>query len=222
MVKPDEFVFHLVFLRFKREHCTDAVAAAGHAAAQGLLLRIPGVVSARFGRTFTSGRAAGFTHSLSVVFEHRRAFEGWADSPLHEAWGALHVAPFLDGPGSESIVKIDMLAPVTVAEDEDQIVDHTVFFKMRDSFRGEELTAAKAAASHLSKIPGVMYASFGKAFLHKGDAEYALHVKLNSKDALQSYADHPLHRRWVERFVTKHCVSKQALEVCSPARRARL
>ena len=117
------------------------------------------------------------------------------------------------------IVKIDMLAPVTVAEDEDQIVDHTVF--SRCGTAGEKNTAAKAAASHL-KDSWRDVASFGKSFLHKGDAEYALHAKLNSKDALQSYADHPLHRRWVERFVTKHCVSKQALDVCSPARRARL
>ena len=217
-------VFHLVFLRFKREHCTEAVAAAGHAAAQGLLLRIPGVTSARFGRTFNGGeRTQGFTHSLCVVFEDRRAFDGWADSPLHEAWGTLHVGPYLDGPGATSIVKIDMAAPVVAADGAGEVVDHTVFFNMRGSFDGQMLAAAKASLqSHLSKIPGVLYSSFGKAFLHKGDAEYALHVKLISKDALQCYADHPLHRQWVERFITEHCISKQALDSASPALRARL
>ena len=60
-------VFHLVFLKFKPEHCTEAVTTAGHLAAQGLLLRIPGVTSARFGKTFNGARADGFTHSLCVV-----------------------------------------------------------------------------------------------------------------------------------------------------------
>ena len=166
-------VFHLVFLKFKPEHCTEAVATAGHLAAQGLLLRIPGVTSARFGKTFNGARADGFTHSLCVVFTNRRAFDGWADSPLHEAWGKLHVGPYLDGPGSTSIVKIDMESPVSVADGAEKVVDHTVFFNMRDSF---DVKAATAELSSLAKIPGVSACSFGKAFLHKGTAEYALHV----------------------------------------------
>ena len=220
---PQSRVFHLVFLRFKPEHCTDEIALAGHEGAQELLLKIPGVTSARFGRNFDSSRADGFTHSLCVVFHDRHSFEGWGPSPLHSAWGSLHVAPYLDKSVEPNIVKIDMEAPVIIREDAGEMIDHTVFFTMRESFDKPALSkAVSALQSHILKIPGVLYATFGRGFLHKGPSEYALHVKFSSRSALIGYASHPLHRRWVNSFIKEHCSKARALDSASISDHSRL
>ena len=222
MADADTPVLHLVFLRFKERDA--ARAAAAHAAAQRLLLLIPGVLSARFGLNDSPRRADGFTHQLAVVFASRHHFEGWGPHPLHALWGATHVAPYLDGPGASSIVKIDMAAPVMADPAAADVVDHTVFFTMTPRFDDDVCAAAqKLLPSTICKVPGVLSASFGKAFMKQGEANYALHVKLASREALAGYGPHPLHMEWAQKFAAKHyCRHIRCVDSASPARRSRL
>merc|ERR1711879_429319 len=110
----------------KPESCGDEVVAKIHADIPTTLLLIPGVTDAYFGRNFNELRSQGFTHALSVKFDSRVSFDGWADHPMHHKWGGDHVAPNLAGPGSDCIRKLDIDAAGPLPS----VAHHVVFFEL--------------------------------------------------------------------------------------------
>jgi hypothetical protein len=216
-------VHHLVFFKFKESSCTDAVTAKIHADIPSTLLLIPGVIDAYFGRNFNESRAQGFTHALSVKFENRASFDGWAPHPMHHKWGGDHVDPNLAGPAAECIRKIDIDVPT-----QQKVAFHIVFFELKESFT---TASAKAAVEDLETtlalIPGVTDCAFERYFV-KGVGEipfnYALTVKFDSRSALDGYASHPLHEKWGGKHLDGHITQSQCIDTEMPehTRRARL
>lgn len=54
---------------------------------------VPGIVALSFGATFTTARARGFTHVLSVRLASKEALAGYADHPAHVACVEKHIKP---------------------------------------------------------------------------------------------------------------------------------
>ena len=216
-------VHHLVFFKFRGNALSDALAAEIHADIPSTLLNIPGVTEASFGKSLAEKRAQGFTHMLSVKFESRAAFGGWAAHPMHHKWGG-HIDRHLAGPADQCIRKLDIdyHGPGRVA------AHHVVFFQMADSFT-EEMAAAAIAdlESTICLIPGVLDVAFEKAFI-TGVGQipftHALTVKFDSRMHLEAYQPHPLHAKWGGAHLNGHIKQVQCLDVEVPehARVARL
>ena len=69
MSKVPTFTTHVVLFKMK-ESFTVEVERKATEDCGSFIGRIPGVVSATFGRTFTTEMARDFTHCLVVVFDH--------------------------------------------------------------------------------------------------------------------------------------------------------
>jgi hypothetical protein len=63
------FTTHVVLFRMKDSFTTELESKAAEDCGT-FVGRIPGVISATFGRTFTTEHAKDYTHCLVVVFDH--------------------------------------------------------------------------------------------------------------------------------------------------------
>ena len=80
------------------------------------------------------------------------------------------------------------------------MIEHVVFFAVRP---GEDASGMIQALSDLrDAIPGVVSLSVGESFTARGKAfTHGLIVRLESRDALQAYLEHPAHVAAVEKHV---------------------
>lgn len=80
------------------------------------------------------------------------------------------------------------------------MIKHIVFWKLKDEANGmnkeENARAIKQKLESLrGKIPGLIEIEVGIDFLHSAEsADLALYSTFESKEALQVYANHPLHK----------------------------
>lgn len=158
-------VHHLVYFRFKESSCTAELASQIHGDIPNTLLKIPGVTHATFGKNIapassSRNRSDGFTHMLTVKFESRRAFEGWAPHPMHKKWGTDWIGPNLDGPATESIRKIDVDVDGPVKK---HTAQHVVFLDLENFSAQDEQNARDDIATTLLLIEGVTDCAFAKA-----------------------------------------------------------
>ncbi|KAJ3137638.1 hypothetical protein HK100_000550 [Physocladia obscura] len=86
-------VLHTVAFKLVAATATQITAAQTSLAA---LSEIPGCRWVRFGETFTTERARGYTHQLVAEFESREALQIYATHPAHLAFITTHLKPLFD------------------------------------------------------------------------------------------------------------------------------
>lgn len=82
------------------------------------------------------------------------------------------------------------------------MVEHMVWFKLKDDVTEEQKDAMIAGARNMAgKIDGVLELSSGRDFSGRSKGfEIGLYVRLVSKEALANYAPHPAHQAFVQEF----------------------
>mmetsp|Transcript_26228 Transcript_26228/g.39043 ORF Transcript_26228/g.39043 Transcript_26228/m.39043 type:complete len:116 (-) Transcript_26228:326-673(-) len=78
-------------------------------------------------------------------------------------------------------------------------VDHIVLLKVKPDATEAEIQNLIDGAKSLVEVPGVISVSVGPTFVEewmsdrRGGITHGISVRLQSKEALRSYQDHPLH-----------------------------
>mmetsp|Transcript_8478 Transcript_8478/g.12553 ORF Transcript_8478/g.12553 Transcript_8478/m.12553 type:complete len:114 (-) Transcript_8478:254-595(-) len=81
----------------------------------------------------------------------------------------------------------------------DSCVDHIVLLKVKPDATEAEIQNLIDGAKSLEEIPGVISVSVGPTFVEEWMSDrragitHGISVRLQSKEALRSYQDHPLH-----------------------------
>lgn len=77
-------------------------------------------------------------------------------------------------------------------------IQHYVLFKLNDSVPSDEVARGMLPfVAKLSGIPGVLSATFSQnGFQRDGNFDLMLQVFLQDKSALETYIDHPIHKRF--------------------------
>lgn len=83
-------VSHVVMLKFK----DDPAGVALFVKRVEDLRAIPDILDFRFGETFTTGRAQGYTHMLVAQFPSREALAAYDEHPVHVKFVQECVLPF--------------------------------------------------------------------------------------------------------------------------------
>lgn len=98
---------HVVCFKMNPMTFTTKVEEGAAADCAEFVGNVPGVLSATFGRTFTTEFAHGFTHVLVVVFEHPTNLSTYGPHPIHQKWANTYVTPH-----KTDILKVDIDALV--------------------------------------------------------------------------------------------------------------
>ena len=79
------------------------------------------------------------------------------------------------------------------------MVKHIVLFNVKEGEDKDQVTAiaAKVLEPLVGKIPGLLHMEIRQAF---NGMDYALYSEFESREALTSYASHPLHLEAKEHF----------------------
>ncbi len=82
------------------------------------------------------------------------------------------------------------------------MVDHLVFFAVKDEASGEEVEDLLASIRGLKgEVPGVVDLSVGEDFSGRsGDYTHALFARFEDAAGLQKYMEHPAHLAVVEKL----------------------
>mmetsp|Transcript_2852 Transcript_2852/g.3754 ORF Transcript_2852/g.3754 Transcript_2852/m.3754 type:complete len:113 (-) Transcript_2852:441-779(-) len=78
-------------------------------------------------------------------------------------------------------------------------IDHVVLLKIKDDATTEQVSNVLNMANDMVSIPGVLSISWGTSFVEDWMADrrqgftHAICVRLESKEALRVYQDHPQH-----------------------------
>jgi len=114
--------------------------------------------------------------SILYLFIRQASLVGWAQPPLQS-------------------IKYRMTSSRTT------IIDHIVLFKVRPDATDDAIKRFIDGANSLKVLPGVISISVGSTFaeewmLDRHDGiTHTLSVRLESKDALKVYQDHPFHMK---------------------------
>ncbi|KAL7483817.1 hypothetical protein ACHAW6_009459 [Cyclotella cf. meneghiniana] len=81
--------------------------------------------------------------------------------------------------------------------DNKTVIDHIVLLKVRPDATEDEIRRMRQGVLSLKAIPGVLTITVGEAFAEEWMPDrrftHTLSVRLESKDALKVYQDHPMH-----------------------------
>lgn len=85
-------------------------------------------------------------------------------------------------------------------------INHVVVCWYNDTVDEEMLQRAMAATRGFEKIPGILEVSSGKAVpserpIVDDSFSMAVHIRAESKEALDAYLIHPIHKRFVDVYV---------------------
>mmetsp|Transcript_10776 Transcript_10776/g.23876 ORF Transcript_10776/g.23876 Transcript_10776/m.23876 type:complete len:122 (-) Transcript_10776:248-613(-) len=81
------------------------------------------------------------------------------------------------------------------------VIDHIVLLKVRPDVTKDDMKRLIDGVNSLNAIPGVITITVGSTFVEEWMADrrdgitHSLSCRLESKDALKEYQDHPLHVR---------------------------
>lgn len=101
-------------------------------------------------------------------------------------------------------------------------VDHVVLLRVKEGTTKSQIQKFKQGIQSLHTIPGVMSVSVGESFVEQWMADrrdgltLGLCVRLESKEALQSYQDHELHNKVKEEYIAPIVESAVAIDWESP------
>ncbi|MDX1296213.1 MAG: Dabb family protein [Sulfurimonadaceae bacterium] len=87
-----------------------------------------------------------------------------------------------------------------------QVINHVVVCWYNDTVDEATLKRAMEATGEFEKIPGILEVSSGKAVASEraivdDSFSMAVHIRAASKEALDAYLVHPIHKRFVEAYV---------------------
>ena len=101
---------HVVLFRMK-DSFTAKVEAEAVEALKNFPGNIPGVLSATFGRTFTTEHSKDFTHCLVVTMDHPSRLKTYGPSEEHQKWAQTYT-----NPNFSDVLKVDIDAPIHQAK----------------------------------------------------------------------------------------------------------
>lgn len=105
-----------------------------------------------------------------------------------------------------------------MASEATTVVDHIVLFKLRPDASEDEMNRFHDGINSLSAIPGVISITLGGTFVEewmqdrRDGTTHCLSVRLESKDALRAYQDHPLHVKVIGECIVPVMVSCVAVD----------
>lgn len=96
------------------------------------------------------------------------------------------------------------------------MIKHIVMWKLKDTAHGNDkatnaiLIKEKLEALN-SKIEGVLKIEVGIDFLENGNFDVVLYSELESRDALDTYQNHPLHQALLP-FIREAVIDRKAVD----------
>ena len=99
-------VEHVVLLDVADETAPYMREALGRGLAS--LAGIEGVLGVKYGETFTTERAKGFTHAIVVTLASKEALEKYAVDPLHKRRKGEHCTRFIENLCERPVLAVDI------------------------------------------------------------------------------------------------------------------